>query len=71
MEVTSEPRVYMRHVRQAKLCSRGSRVWCEAHGVDWNDFLLNGVPSATLEAIGDPIIMRVVNAAKSEAESNG
>ena len=69
-EETSEaPRVFMRHVRQAGICSRGSRAWCEENGVDWSAFLRDGVPGAALLATGDPIVARVVEAAAREAEA--
>lgn len=61
------PRVFMRHVRQAGLCSRGSREWCRRNGMDWSAFLSDGMPAETLLATGDPIVARVVAAAQSEA----
>lgn len=65
-EVTTEPRVFMRHVRMAGLCSRGSREWCLHNGVDWTAFLSEGVPDEVLLASGDPIVARVVEAARKE-----
>jgi hypothetical protein len=64
-EVTSV-RVHMRHVRMAKICARGAREWYKAHDLDWNDFLDNGVPAEVLEATGDPIVQRAVDAARAE-----
>lgn len=66
-EVTSELRVYMRHLRMAHQCSRGARDWFASNGLDWSDFVTNGVPVSVLEAIGDPIAIRPVLAAKTEA----
>lgn len=68
MEVTSEPRVYMRHIRMAKLCASGTRTWWSAQGLDWNGFLSEGIPGETLVATGDPLAMRPVMAARSERD---
>lgn len=65
-EVTSELRCYMRHVRAAGICSRGSRAWCMANGVSWTKFLAEGIPAQTLLDTGDPIVLRVVQAAQQE-----
>lgn len=68
-EVTSELRCYIRHVRAANLCGKGSREWCAHNGIDWNEFLTVGIPASVLRDTGDPIVARVVAAA--EAEANG
>lgn len=62
-----EPVCYMRHVRKAGICAKGSRVWCQANGVDWSDFLANGIASERLLATKDPIVLRVVEEARKEA----
>ena len=46
-----EKRVYIRHIRSArihgrpgtKLCARGLKVWARSHGFDIGDFIKNGV----------------------------
>lgn len=68
MEVTSLI-CYMRHVRAAKLCHRGSRHWCLENGVDWIDFLANGIPAQHLLDTHDPIVLRVVNEAIKERDN--
>ena len=68
-EVTSEPRCFIRHIRAARLCSGGTRQWWSAHNLDWNDFLANGIDGGALLNTGDPLAMRVVEAAR--AEQNG
>ena len=70
-EVTSEIRVFMRHVRAAKLCSRGTRDWFAKYDLDYNDFLTNGIPVSKLEETGDALAARAVVAAKREAGING
>lgn len=70
-DVTSEPelRCHIRHMRMTGLCHGGSRAWCEANGIDWKDFVKNGIPAQTLRDTGDPIVLKLVEAA--EAERNG
>lgn len=68
VEVTSEPRVFMRHIRQAKLCAGGTRTWWKNNGLDWNDFLKNGIPGEALLATGDPLAQRPVEAARAERD---
>lgn len=65
-----EIRVYMRHVRSANLCKKGSQAFFRKHGLDWNDFTKNGIPVSKLEEIGDPIALRAAREA-IEGEANG
>jgi hypothetical protein len=64
-EVTSELRCFLRDVRAAGLCHRGSREWCVAHDVDWSDFITNGIPAQVLLDTNDPIVARVVAARRA------
>lgn len=50
------------------LCHKGSREWCEHNGIDWDQFLSEGIPARVLRETGDPIVARV--AALAEAEAN-
>lgn len=67
--------IFIRHVNDpapmgAGLCGRGTKQWCEAHGVDFRDFLKNGVPVERIEAINDALGNRVCAAARADAERN-
>lgn len=64
-EATSGTRCYIRDVRAAGLCHRGSREWCAANGIDWSLFLTEGIPAQVLLDTGDPIVARVVEAARA------
>lgn len=66
--MTSEPRIHMRHVRAAKLCSRGGREWFASNGLDWQDFLDNGIEASKIVALNDPLAMRAVEAERAERE---
>lgn len=63
----SELRVYLRHVRAASLCARGSRAWFEHHGLSWNNFLTQGIAASELRALDDALANRVIEAAEKEA----
>lgn len=64
-EVTSL-RVYMRHLRAAKLCAPGAKAWWASHGLDFRDFVRNGIDAQTLIETGDPDALRVVEIARTE-----
>lgn len=57
--------VNMAHVRQAKMCSRGARQFFERHGLDWQEFIKNGLPSEVIEQTGDAMALQVVKVAKN------
>jgi hypothetical protein len=65
-----EVRVFMRHVRAAELCKKGSQAFFRKHGLDYRDFLKNGIAVSKLEEIGDPIALRAAHEA-IERERNG
>lgn len=56
--------ITMRHVREAKLCSRGAREFCQNHGIDWSDFLKNGVTESRLESTRDALAYKVLEVAR-------
>lgn len=62
--------VTMSDVRGIRGCSRGARYFCQTHGIDWSDFLKNGVPAERLEATGDAQALRLTGYARQRAEAN-
>jgi hypothetical protein len=68
-EVTSHVRVHVRHVREAKICVKGSRAFFDKHELDWRGFLKDGIPVSRLEEIGDPIALRAAAVAMAEEEA--
>lgn len=67
MTAPDDPIVTMRHVRAAKLCSRGARTLAARHGLDWTRFVREGLPASLVEATGDAFALRVAAAARKEA----
>lgn len=59
--------VHVRHMRQAKLCMKGTRAWFEARGWCWQSFVAAGRPAQDFISTGDPLAMRPVEAARREA----
>lgn len=58
-------KITMRHIRQAKMCSKGTRAFFLKHGIDWQKFLADGVDAGVLEATGDEMALHVVRVAKN------
>ena len=56
--------VTMRHIRRAKMCSRGTRAFFERHGLDYAAFVRDGIPAEHLEATGDAMALQVVEVAR-------
>lgn len=64
----TEIKATMKHIRQCKMCSRGTRAFFARHGLDWSEFLRAGVPVAALEQTGDAMALQVAQAARAEQE---
>lgn len=47
-------------------CNPGARRWFKLHGLDWNEFIRDGVDSEVLIATGDAMAFAVVEEAKKE-----
>lgn len=49
---------------RAGFCRVQSRAWAHRQGIDWSDFLRNGVDSERLEATGDAFALALVKWAR-------
>lgn len=65
----TEVRVRIEHIRAARLCSDGLRVWLKHHGFDLGRFLREGIPAAELEATGDGFALHVAAIARARARA--
>lgn len=63
----SEVRVRIEHIRAARYCSDGARVWLKHHGFEVGAFLKDGIPVAELEATGDGFALHVSAIARARA----
>lgn len=57
--------IYMRHIREAKMCAKGTRSFFDAHGWDFKDFLKNGIDAELFIKTGDAMALQVVEIAKN------
>ena len=60
--------VTMKHIRQCRMCSRGTRAFFAKHGLDWSEFLRAGLPVEALEQTGDAMALQVAATARAEQE---
>lgn len=58
--------IRMHDLRSAKMCSRGARTFFELNGLDWQDFLKNGIPAEKLVATGDHMALRLVELTRGQ-----
>lgn len=55
-------------------CNSGGRAWFARHGLDWHDFVHEGIDEAALLATGDGMALQLVEWARqceSEARNGG
>lgn len=60
--------------RSPGFCRPKSQEWFKRHGLNWRDFVRNGISAAVLEATGDGFALAIVEWARkceSEAPANG
>jgi hypothetical protein len=55
-----QPMIYMTDIRLANHCSSGTRRWFDSHGLDFRDFLKNGIPTKKLRSLNDGFADRVI-----------
>lgn len=60
--MTEENMVEMKHIRECGMCSGGAREFFNRHGLDWADFLKNGIEREKLVATKDAMAIQVVRA---------
>ena len=58
-----DPIVTINDVRRAGYCPSGARRWAEMHGIDFRDFLKNGIAASRLLETGEPMAIRAVETA--------
>jgi hypothetical protein len=63
--MSDELLITMRDVRAAKACSRGAREFLAKHGLDYDEFLKNGLPASVIEATGDAMALDIVRIARN------
>lgn len=62
----SERPITMSELRACGMCSRGTKTWFEAHGLDFKAFLRDGIAAEELLATGDGLGIRAVVLVRSK-----
>lgn len=62
----SDPVVRIKHAKKIGMCSRGVRQWFEANGLNYAQFLNEGLPASVVEATGNALAMKVAAVAREE-----
>lgn len=65
-----DPIITIDDIRKVGICAAGARRWFSANGLDFRDFMANGIPASVLDATGDAQAFRVTTA-KRESLTNG
>lgn len=55
----------MHHIREAKMCAKGTRQFFVDRGWDFQNFLKNGIDAEKLIETGDAMALQVVEVAKN------
>lgn len=65
MTTPEEVRVYPRHIRAAGMCLiPGAKEFFASHGLDWREFMKNGLPVSQILATGDALAEQVAKIAQ-------
>lgn len=59
--------VLHRHCRELGYCNRGLRQWFAREGIDWADFLKQGIPAERLRLTNNAMAERAIALAEGEA----
>lgn len=62
-------RLLYKHCKALRYCDRGIKAFMEAKGIDYADFVANGVPAEVARSWNDLMVNRALELA--ERESNG
>lgn len=50
--------ITINHARRLGYCAKGLRKWCADKGVDYNDFVINGLDSSALDQFKDDLMVQ-------------
>ena len=62
-------RITIQDIRDAAYCTRGAKRWFDEHGLDFRQFLKEGLPEDVLKKTGCGLILDVIE--KKKAKSDG
>ena len=62
--MTDDPLITSRALIQAGMCFSGQKAWFEQRGLDFKDFVKNGLPCSAVESLGDALANKAIAIAK-------
>ena len=66
LQAGEQVKVTMRHMRRLNYCSSGVRRFFAEHGLDYGQFLREGIPAEELMKTGDAMAIRVAEVANGQ-----
>lgn len=54
-----------------RFCSKGAREFCERYGIDWLEFVQNGIESSEIEHIDDEMLKQLIERARQRESAGG
>jgi hypothetical protein len=57
--------VTIKDVRAAGMCASKARDFCKLNGIDWSNFIRNGIPVSDLEHLDNPLVKQVIEASRN------
>lgn len=60
MEIPPRLKITMTDITRAGHCGRGTKTWFANQGLDFRDFLKNGITARKLAAKGDGLALQVI-----------
>lgn len=63
-ELITVDHVAIARMRYGGYCVRGMREWFALHGLDFRDFLCNGIQVSVVEPINDEFVQRLISIAR-------
>lgn len=58
--------VRLSHFKACGYCGRGIRAWFARHGLDYSEFLRDGIDASILESKDDAMVNKAVEVARNE-----
>lgn len=59
------------HVKAHGYCAKGARAFLKEYGLNWQDFLANGIESSTLLATGNAMAIELVKKVQESQHGHG
>lgn len=68
MDIPPRLKITMTDITRAGHCARGTRAWFDEQGLDFRDFLKNGITARKLAANGDGLALQVIRRKLAERD---